>query len=66
MEHENTLETVGPERIGDASFYADVGERAVAIVAEEMIGLADESERAAEDGNATELAGIGRTPSSGG
>ncbi len=49
-------EAIVPVGVGYAGFHADVGEGAIAVVVEEMVGLAGESERSAEDVDAAELA----------
>ena len=49
-------EAVVSAGIGDAGFHADVGKGAVAVVVEEVVGLALQSARAAHHGNAVQLA----------
>ena len=56
---ENGRETVAKLRVGDARVKADVGEGAVAIVAEEMIGFTEKAEWAAENIHAAILTRAG-------
>ena len=43
--------------VGDTGAFRGVGEGAVAVVVEEVVGLADEAARTAHDGSSAELAG---------